>query len=148
MNFGQPHLHIREPHQSNAVSEQVRALAAYRHVTVRGAWFLWIEQAYWKLSLHDFDAVTGAHSYRRMQMGLARLDGQRLLQVMINPRTAATTFTFDLDGLLNVRRFGASTPGELWTLYTPMNSILTVRGDGHFWSGPQGEPEQWEPLMA
>jgi hypothetical protein len=79
---------------------------------------------------------------------LARLDGQRLFQVAINPRTAATTFTFDLGGLLHVRRFGMGTPGELWTLYTPMNTVLTVRGDGHFWSGPQEEPEHWEPLLA
>src|SRR5262249_30018245 len=100
------------------------------------------------LSLRDFHTVSGAHSYRRMQMALARLDGQRLLQVTINPRTAATSFTFDLGGLLSVRRFGASTPGELWTLYTPMNTILAVRGDGHFWSRAKGERAQGEPFRA
>jgi hypothetical protein len=121
---------------------------AYRNVTVRGAWFLWIEQAYWKLSLRDFDAVSGAYSYRRIQMALARLDGQRLLHVAIDSRTGATRFTFDLEGILTVRRFGPSPPGELWTLYTPMHTVVTIRGDGQFAIGAQEAPEQWEPLRC
>ena len=129
MNFGQPSLVIREPHVSASPSPRVNELFSYRRVTVRGAWFLWVLHAYWKLTLRDRRTTTGSCSYRQMQQVLTRLDGQRLAGLEIQPATGRTTMTFDLGARLDIRRFQRSTD-DVWTMYVPDSHVLTIRSDG------------------
>lgn len=130
MSFGDPVLRIREPVQSKSSSSKVQELFARRHVTVKGKWWLWIYCAYWKLSFEGVRAATGASSFKQIQIALARLNGQMLKQVEINPQTGATRFVFDLGGLLEVWRFERDSKKDLWMLYAPDGNVLAVRGDG------------------
>lgn len=132
MSFGDPILKIREPIQSISPSNKIRELFARRHVTVKGKWWLWIFCAYWKLSFDGERAASGTSSFRQIQIGLAKLSGQILKQVEINPQTGATRFVFDLGGLLEVRRFERDSKEDLWMLYAPNGNVLTVRSDGQF----------------
>jgi hypothetical protein len=132
MNFGEPHLDIREPIKVRSSSAVVRRAFSYRNVTVSGKWWLWVFCAFWKLSLRDLGPVTGASSFRSIQYALLRLNGQRLSCATVDPTTAATRFEFDLGGVLDVRRFERGSKEEMWTLYKPNGYCLSVRGDGQY----------------
>jgi hypothetical protein len=145
MNFGDPTLAIREPKQTLVESPHVREMFSYRHITVRGAWFLWVLHAYWKLVLRDGTGITGTSGQRQKQQALARLDGQQLLGATITPTTGHTILRFDLGAHLTLRRQQKAAE-ELWTLYTPTAHVLTVRGDGQMSYQSDMEPDSWRPI--
>ena len=136
MNFGQPSLNIREPKEVKSNRKKVSDSFKYRHVTLHGEWFFWVLSGYWKLSLKDFDEVTSATSYKRKNMALSRLDGQKLTQVNVNPETSATQLDFDLGAKLYIRRTGIKSDGDIWSLYKPNGYVLSVRADGKYYDDP------------
>jgi len=131
MSFGKPHLRIREPHATKSRSRHVQQLASHRIVTVKGAWWLWIFCAYWKLTASESLMVTNSSSLRQKQRAMAHLDGQKLKTLRVNAATGATEFTFDLGATLHVRRY-SNDDSDIWTLYKPNGFVLGVRGDGTF----------------
>ncbi len=145
MNFGEPSLSIREPKQIQTDSSRLREVFSYRDITIRGEWFLWILQSYWKLTLREGTSTTIRSGQRQMQQALARLDGQRLLGVMIMPITGHTTLSFDLGAQLTLRR-QLKKPEDMWILYTPEAYALTMRSDGHVSYQPIDQDEQWHPI--
>jgi hypothetical protein len=62
---------------------------------------------------------------------MARLSGQRLEEIRVNPIHGATEFLFDLGAILEVRRFEES-DADIWTLYQPNGYVLGVKGNGTF----------------
>ena len=63
---------------------------------------------------------------------MAHLGGQELVSVVVEPKTGATRFAFDLGCVLNCRRFERDTDAELWMLYKPSGYVLSVHGNGNF----------------
>jgi hypothetical protein len=135
MSFGDPILRIQEPKQSKSKNSLVRDLLSRRRVTVKGKWWLWIYCAYWKISLNGSRAATSSSSFLQISKSLAKLQGQVLNEVHVNPRTGATRFDFDLGGVLEVRRFERKSEDDLWMLYEPNGHVLTLRGDGRYSHG-------------
>jgi hypothetical protein len=129
MSFGDPILRIREPYVSKSRSPRLREHASYRQVRVRGKWWLWILCARWKLTISRSLFATGSSSQRKRKLAMARLDGQRLTMITIEPLTGATEFGFDLGATLRVRRLVAD-DSDIWTLYKPNGYVLGIRGDG------------------
>jgi hypothetical protein len=136
INFGQPSSLIREPKDVKSNRKKVSDFRRYRHVTLRGEWFFWVLSGYWKLSIRDFDEVTSATSYKQKNMALARLDGQKLIRVSVNPETSATQLDFDLGAILAIRRMGIKSDGDIWSLYKPNGYVLSVRADGKYNDSP------------
>lgn len=151
LNFGEPHLEVRDPIAGTAPGQPGHpASLTYRNVLVRGEWVFWIS-GLWKLSLVDLPPTTGSSSRRRIQMGLARLEGQRLTGCEVNPHTGMTSMTFDLGGRLHVRRTSRQSEYGIWSLHMPGDHYLSVRGDGRYslepgdsrdiaWRAPIAEP--------
>ena len=132
INFGNPSLHIREPHKSSSKSEVVRQMAARRSVTVRGQWWLWIYCCAWRLASEAIELATGFSSLRRIASAITQLEGQQLVSVEIEPDSGATRFFFDLGCVLHCRRSERVTDDELWTLYKLNGYVLSVHGNGTF----------------
>lgn len=132
LNFGEPVLTIREPRPSSTKSPKARELFARRYVAVRGKWRLWVFVANWKISFDGKRAATNLSSYRKIQIALARLQGQLLTKVDINPQTGETRFRFDLGGVLKVSRWKRKSKRDLWLLYKPNGYILAIRGGGRY----------------
>lgn len=65
-------------------------------------------------------------------MALAKLSGQIVTKVEIDPQTGETKFQFDLGGELKVHRWDRKSKDDLWMLYKPNGYVLTIRGDGQF----------------
>jgi hypothetical protein len=132
MNFGKPSLRVREPFSTGSKSEAVRRMATGRRVTVRGQWWLWIYCCYWRLTWNGLELATGSSSFRRIERATAQLAGQQLVSLVVEPKTGATRFVFDLGCVLHCRRFERDTDAELWMLYKRSGYVLSVHGNGTF----------------
>src|SRR4051812_9192016 len=75
MSFGDPQLRIREPRVSRSQSRAVRELFAYRHVTVKGKWWLWVFCAYWKIVIPNTPTASSSSSLQVKRTSMARLSG-------------------------------------------------------------------------
>jgi len=69
---------------------------------------------------------------RKIAQALLDLQGQRLLDIRVNPESGATRFNFDLDTILEVRRKRQLSTDELWLLYGLDGYERSMRGDGTF----------------
>ena len=101
MNFGAPRLKIREPYETQSQSKTIKRMAAGRRVTVRGQWWLWIFCAYWKIYNGEQVVARYCSSFRKGERAVHYLEGQKLIALKVNARTAATRFEFDLGGVGN-----------------------------------------------
>ena len=126
----------------------MRRLLGHCKVTVRGEWWLWVWCGRWSLSLKDSPTrITPSSSLRRKQEALRALDGQKLRQAIVNPRTGATVLVFDLGAQL--RLGGSVSPdGEIYALYEPTESVLLIRTDGQFSHELGAKPRRWRSMRA
>lgn len=137
MSLGSPTLHAcHEPRQSRCGRGLLEWSLAHRLVVVRGQWWLWVQCAYWSISEQGSILSTTSSSARRRHRAFVALDGQKLVDVRVAPRTGATMFGFDLGAVLKVRRFERSSSDILWHLHKPSGYVIAVRGDGTFDHGP------------
>lgn len=149
MEFGEPHLEIREPiAPTTNVSPKVRRILESRNVTVSGEWHLWIFCCDWGVFSGN-KLVGGASSRRRINRAADFLDGQKLVQAEIIRRGCRTFFTFDLGGRLETRPYDRQ--GEQWQLFEPSGNVLTLRADKRFSYHPGDFPPdkvQWHPFES
>lgn len=120
-----------------------------RSATVRGEWHLWIYGARWHVVV-DGSRVAGADSEDVViDNALGFLDGQPLTSVdLVDDRTGTTVFGF---GAGRSFRVEPSRPDdieleELWLLFQPDDSVLTVRSDGRFSTSAADDSAAWLPL--
>lgn len=109
LEFGNPSLAIREPRAPKASdSPAVAKHMGRRHVIVRGERRLWIQSCAWKVMTGGkrigHSNPTGT-SRRPIDRAAEELNGQKLMQVTVNPRTSATVFEFDLGSRLETRPY-------------------------------------------
>ena len=150
LEFGEPHLEIRQPLVSTSASEKVRILLARRKVVVVGDWSLLIEFCGWRV-LQDGALV--AHSNIEpppIEPVAEVLDGQKLVSVNVSGAMGTSRFEFDLGGTMETSRFDADSTGD-WTLFAPGDMCLSYRADGRYSWGPDSridDPREWIPLPA
>lgn len=149
LEFGDPHLEVREPKRSESPSPRVRRLLARRRVFVHGAWHLWVRSADWSLRLRGGRTTTSAAPDPSV---VAELDGEALVSCAVHPRTLRMVLRFDLGAALTVTRpAAAEDDDELWSLYLPRRTVLTLRADGRYCHGRSDAPadeQAWRKLPS
>lgn len=147
LEFGKPHLVIREPFvASRTASKGVREALVHRDAHARGEWHLWIYCCDWEVRSKGRrvgDSITSA----KIQKAAAVLNGQKLVRFSIQPRTLHCQFDFDLGASLKTRPFDSES--EQWLLYEPSHRILALRADGRYRHGRSDRPEnetEWKPV--
>jgi hypothetical protein len=143
MNFGPPRLEIREPRMSTAKSLRVRQQFARRGVYLKGTHWLVAAAEAWRLRLADGLDVRRTSSAKRLDMAVARLRGEKLRAIVIDPRTSETHFHFDLGATLEVRtpRQFRDDEFELWSLHAPVNRHVSVGAGGVYRTGSTKKPD-------
>ena len=150
--FGEPHLHIREPRQATEqATESVRKNAARRLVYVHGDWHLWIHVCDWRILFKGQELANHASNRRTIKKAIIELDGQALKQVTIKD-SLVTVFEFDLGGSLEIvpNYVDYETNVDLWLLYEPSGKVFTLRADGQYCHMPgdnSSDMEKWKPLI-
>ena len=149
LEFGKPHLNIREPVvASRNATKRVRESLARRRVYPRGEWHLWIYCCDWDVFCKG-RRVGGSSTDLRIRAAADVLDGQKLIRFSISSRTAQCSFRFDLGAVLTTRPFDRWR--EQWLFYEPSGKVLILRADGfykHVRSDVPDRQEKWMPVYV
>ena len=144
LEFGEPHLEIREPIVAKRVSRIVRHHLARRMVTVHGDWHLWIYCCEWEV-LSAGKHIGDSSTKRKARIAADSLDGRKLTAFAVSARTAQTVFKFERGTNLRTRPYDKSS--EQWLLYEPSGMVLTTRADGRYSYGRSNASEdRWKPI--
>jgi hypothetical protein len=153
LEFGSPHLVIREPRVASAgSSKKVRKILARRLVKVTGDWHLWIYCCNWRIDTGGKILADNEASDRRIDRAAKDLDGQCLVDVVLDPATGMSAFTFDLGATLQTWPWERprDEPSEQWMFFIRgTGDVLTWREDGCYSLGPGNrspEDHVWLPL--
>jgi hypothetical protein len=141
LEFGQPHLEIREPVQDiRAKSAKVRRNLSVRRVYVHGEWHLWVYACKWRVLAENVPVGYSSSSTRRIEQAANELDGQALREVVVNTRTAKTVFKFDIGVQLETKPYDKAS--EQWLLYEPSGYVFVWRADGKYAHLPADQPDE------
>jgi hypothetical protein len=154
MEFGEPHLEIREPRQASRddASEQVCRLLARRLVTVHGQWHLWIYCCHWSVTAQG-KVIGDSTTKEGVRHAAEELDSQKLVAASVDPLSGCSTFDFDLGARLSTwpYREAESSLYEQWMLYEPSGMVLSFRADGQYSHHPGNTPpefKEWRTLSG
>lgn len=137
MNFGPPHMLVRDRLKSPPTSERLRRLFSRRLVMLRGTHWLVLYPGLWRLELADGLIVRDTSSVKKLDMAVARLSGEKLNGIVIQPRTGSTVFHFDLGARIIARgaHGRAAHEDELWSLHAG-SRYVSVHAGGWYATGP------------
>jgi hypothetical protein len=130
MEFGAPHLSVREPIEPRHTTSPkgIRRLKQ-RVVHIVGDWHLWIQHADWRLTTAHAKLTSDDEIGTPLDDALADLDGQKLLSAEVAAERNRWTLTFDLGGSLEIWPANYEAE-ELWGLYRQDRRIIICRQDG------------------
>ena len=137
-NFGQPHLDVREPSPKSKSSHFHR-----RRVTVCGDRELWFEQCEWRITEREVEIAESESFRATMSVAFARLDGQYLKEIHIDPGNGVCRFRFELDMSFDTRRYSDfESDDPMWHLYSP-DSVITYIASGRieYGAGYEAKPD-------
>jgi hypothetical protein len=148
LEFGRPHLDVREPSIANKdASLRVRRLLAHRSVFVHGEWHLWIYCCAWEV-LSNGKHIGNGSTKLEMRRAAKVLDGQKLVQFSFAAKQVRCIFEFDLGATLQTEPYDRK--GEQWMLHTPKKKVLTLRADRRYQYMRSDVPRdrgQWKPAL-
>jgi hypothetical protein len=147
MEFGEPHLEVREPITTRkGVTAKVREQLARRHVCARGEWHFWIMYCDWEVRCKG-KRVGDSSTETKIRRAADFLDGQKLIRFSILPRTAQSIFVFDLGASLKTSPYDKGS--EQWMLFQPSKKVLVLRADGQYKYEPSetsSDEGTWRPI--
>ena len=150
MEFGKPHLVVREPIvAAPEASDEMRTALRRRRVYPRGEWHLWIYCCHWRALSNGTELAWSESSGEQIEAAANEIDGQVLTTVEADPATESSAFGFDLGGSLQTWPSSDGRMDEQWMLYMKSGDVFTYRGDGCYSLGPGSRPindEMWQPL--
>jgi hypothetical protein len=130
MEFGTPHLSVREPIVARPESSRrVRRNLQRRHVDVTGDWHFWVQYGDWKISTVEGILTSNHGPGSQLDECLRDLEGQRLVSVDPGARERSCAFSFDLGGILEIWS-STEIPDDQWSLYSWDGDIVTCQNDG------------------
>src|SRR6202044_1321814 len=95
LEFGKPHLVVREPIAAKkARSAKVRSHLARRYVHVCGEWHLWIYGCDWEVRSKG-KRIGDSSTKLGIRRAANILNGQKLIRYSILPRKVQSIFSFD-----------------------------------------------------
>jgi hypothetical protein len=148
LEFGLPHLEVREPIvASKSASPKVQRLLARRNVFVHGEWHLWIYCCNWEVLTKD-KRIADSSTKARIRLAADVLDGQKLVRFSLDPKSVQCAFKFDLGATLRTVPYDKDS--EQWSLYTPKQRVLTLFADRRYrcvHSDLPGDQGAWKPVL-
>ena len=131
IQFGSPHLIVREPYVSTSPSDKLQKLASRRRVKPVGEWHLFVFCCHWSVTIAGELLADDERTDEEIEAAAHALDGQKLTAVTLDPAARATIFSFDLGAILKTWPYEYH-EDEQWSLYLPSGDVLTYRADGMY----------------
>jgi hypothetical protein len=150
LEFGAPHLQIREPKVvAPGVDVKVAASLQRRKVTPRGEWHLWIYCCHWRVTSGRKVIAWSEATDRDIATVAKELDGQMLTAAEADPAQGTSVFEFD-HGATVLQTWPYGTGGDIqWMLYMQSGDVFSYREDGSYSLGPGSQPPEekvWQLL--
>jgi hypothetical protein len=102
MEFGKPHLQVRNPKISHSDSARVREILAQRRVFLCGQWSLFIKSGKWAVFFKDRIIVNDDDFSEDMRKALDYIDGQKLIKFDFDEDRKTLNLEFDLGGRVEI----------------------------------------------
>ena len=103
MDFGSPHLKIREPNpHASGNSQAVIDALGRRMVTPTGKWHLFISEGEWSVTTKFYACSRSDTNAEHINATLRQLDGQRLVNVNRKNERHGWSLEFDLGAILHI----------------------------------------------
>jgi hypothetical protein len=114
MEFGNPHLIVREPIEPTGGTATVASILRRRNVSIVGDWSLWVRDSHWSISRKDAAANLDSSEAIVHEM-LQNLDGQKVCAIRVGD---GVVLEFDLGAILRLGKsiFPDDPTSVLWTL--------------------------------
>jgi hypothetical protein len=148
LEFGQPHLEIREPPTSCANSGWIRRYFSRRQITPRGEWHLWINCCHWRVIRSGNVVAWSESSDEAIIKAALQIDSLILTNTKVNHRNQTSEFAFESDTTINMWP-DEEDDSPQWMLFQPSGDVLTYRADGLYSLGPGNQPPDekvWQTL--
>jgi hypothetical protein len=130
IEFGEPHLRIRESLGQGEESETKRnGRLRERRVKVVGDWYLWIQDASWRLEVGPQTIESARFDATKLDGFLAMLDGQHLTNLEFEISRQEVHWSFDGDSDLFAWP-DEEAEGDCWSLFAFDGSMVSCRTDG------------------
>jgi hypothetical protein len=121
LQFGAPHLSVREPiTPSPGISARAAKLLARRRVSMHGDWCLLVLHCDWLLEIDGKEFHSNLDDLSVVDEYMAYLDGQRLVSAELIESGKAVTMKFDLGASLKLEPSAdgdATDDDEQWAVY-------------------------------
>ncbi len=137
MNFGAPHLKIREPNPNvSGKSQAVIDALGRRMVIPKGIWHLFIYDGEWSVTTKYYACSRSDTDPEKLNEPLRQLDGQKLINVIRRNEENDWIFEFDLGGILRI--YPSKESGEDWSdehqwiLFHEDGNNVSYKNDGCF----------------
>jgi len=130
MEFGAPHLSVREPIDASSEGfAKVQRILKRRRVFVVGDWHFWVKYGEWKISTADGILDSNSPIGSPMDDCLRDLEGQKLLAVEPGIIFNSGVFKFDLGGILLIWP-STEIADDQWTLHSWNGNIAALQHNG------------------
>lgn len=131
LDFGSPHLSVREPSPTAGKSERLAIVLQRRLVIPTGEWHLFVEAGLWSVEAGGFGCNRLDEQFDTRAFD--QLDGQKLVSVAYAPASAGWLFTFDLSGTLLIREQHLEEDEDTqWTLFFERGGSLSCEAGNQF----------------
>ena len=151
LEFGAPHLEIREPIVArHSTSERVRKSLARRRVRPAGEWHLWIYCCNWRAWSEGVEIACSESPDDKIIAAADDLDGQFLTGVTAEPKKGTSKFTFDQGSFLETWPWDDDNT-EQWMLYMNTDEVFIYCADGCYQICPKSGNHDdlgWRPLPS
>jgi hypothetical protein len=124
MEFGKPHLKVRNPKISHADSESVRELLDRRRVYLCGQWGLFIKSSKWVVFFKDRTIVNDNDFSEDMKKALDYIDGQKLIKFDFDEDRKTLNLEFDLGGRVEISPEDDNMEDDFWSLTNSDNGNI------------------------
>jgi hypothetical protein len=130
MEFGAPHLVVREPVvPRQAVSAKAQRILLRRQVHLQGDWTFWVNYADWELRTRD-GVVDSANDHGSpADERLRELEGQKLTSIEAGTKANSCVLRFDLGAVLAIWP-SAEMQEDQWSLHAWQGPVASFGADG------------------
>lgn len=147
VQFGEPHLRIREPIEPRSeASEKSKTSLRRRRVFVVGSWSLLVLGCNWTLT-NEQNSVSQDDDVEEMENLFRGVEGQYLVSVHGDKATKSCTLEFDMGASLNLRPRNDWNPDvdpdeNQWQLHFKDGSSVGYTNNGSFEFESKNEPDK------
>ena len=130
LEFGAPHLEVREPVVASSDSlPTVKRLLARRRVFVVGDWHFWVKYGHWEIRTANHLVRSEEAHVAQIEEAVQELDGQILLSVAPGAAPNSCVLKFDLGGSLYIWP-STDVGDDQWSIYPFNGNIISYQMNG------------------